>query len=54
VRQSITDSITIRHPGAGITKLDFTKLRIGGHPSLTLAIHVPVRPLVRKKLTTLP
>ncbi|MDA8280990.1 MAG: helix-turn-helix transcriptional regulator [Actinomycetota bacterium] len=53
VRQSITGPITIRHPGAGIIKLDVIELRVSAHPSLTLAVHVPVTPLDRKKLTAL-
>lgn len=53
VRQSITGPITIRHPGVGIIKLDVIELRVSAHPSLTLAVHVPVRPADRKKLTAL-
>jgi transcriptional regulator with XRE-family HTH domain len=53
VRQSITGPITLRHPGAGIIKLDVIELRVGAHPSLTLAVHVPSRPVDRKKLTIL-
>ncbi|MHB1929052.1 MAG: MmyB family transcriptional regulator [Acidimicrobiales bacterium] len=53
VRQSITGPITLRHPGAGIIKLDVIELRVSAHPSLTLAVHVPSRPVDRKKLTIL-
>ncbi len=53
VSQSINGPITIRHPEAGIIKLDVIELRVSGHSSLTLAVHVPVRPLDHKKLTAL-
>ena len=53
VRRSFTGPITIRHPTAGIIKLDVTELRVGAHPSLTLAAHIPARPVDRKKLAAL-
>ena len=36
----------------GIIKFDVTELRVSVHPLLTLAVHIPVRPVDRKKLAT--
>jgi hypothetical protein len=53
VRQSIAGPIAIRYPGAGTIKLDVIELRLSAYPSLTVAVHMPVRPLDRKKLATI-
>jgi hypothetical protein len=52
VKQSITGPISIRHPTAGIIKLDVIELGVSAHPSLTLVVQIPVRPVDRKKLAT--
>ena len=52
VKQSINGLITVRHPTAGIIKLDVIELGVRAQPSLTLAAQIPVRPLDRKKLAT--
>jgi hypothetical protein len=51
MKQSVTGPIAIRHPTVGIIKLDVTELRVSAHPLLTLAVHIPVRLVDRKKLT---
>jgi hypothetical protein len=53
VKQSITGPISIRHPTAGIIKLDVIELGVSAHPSLTLVVQIPVRAVDRKKLATL-
>jgi hypothetical protein len=52
VKQSITGPIAVRHPTAGIIKLDVIELGVSARPSLTLVVQVPVRPVDRKKLAT--
>jgi hypothetical protein len=52
VKQSITGPIAVRHPTVGIIKLDVIELRVSAHPSLTLVVQIPVRPVDRKKLAT--
>jgi transcriptional regulator with XRE-family HTH domain len=52
VKQSITGPISIRHPTAGVIKLDVIELGVSAHPSLTLVVQIPVRPVDRKKLAT--
>ncbi|MGH9054530.1 MAG: helix-turn-helix transcriptional regulator [Acidimicrobiales bacterium] len=53
VRESFTGPLVIRQPGVGTIHLDVTELRVGAYPSLTLAVHVPVRPSDRRKLAQL-
>ena len=53
VKQSITGPISIRHPTAGVIKLDVIELGVSAHPSLTLVVQIPVRPVDRKKLASL-
>jgi transcriptional regulator with XRE-family HTH domain len=53
IRQSIAGPITVRHPRVGLIKLDVVELRVTNHPSLRLAVHVPVRALDHTKLEAL-
>ncbi len=53
VRQSITGPLKVRLPGVGTVTFDVVDLRVCSYPALTLSVHVPARPVDRRKLATM-
>jgi hypothetical protein len=53
VGETFAGPIALKHPTAGLLRLDVTELHVAAHPSLTLNVQLPVRRTDREKLITL-
>jgi len=53
VEQALTGQIAIRRPPVGVIRLDVSELKVASHPSLTLCVQVPARPVDGRRLAQL-